>query len=208
MAGETLGQFIGAHALLLFAGLALIMLALTAIGWWAVGRWGGRWWSDGLQAWAALLKSKPAQQLVDRFPALRELRENRFVAGGYLGVHSIVGFIFILGALSVFAELADEISEDEAFARFDTALSLTLSQTLAPKALQAFHWITQLGDVRTLVVLGVTVAALLLIQKRWLLAASWSIALAGNGLLNRFLNMDCSSSRAGASPAGMLRDRW
>lgn len=173
--------------MLLFAGLALIMLWLTALGWLLVGRWGDRWWGAGMQAWTTLLASDFAQRCLTRFPALRKLRENRFVAGGYLGVHSLAGFLIVLATLSVFIELADEISEDEAFARFDTQLTLTLSQTLASEALRAFYWITQLGDVRTLTTLGLAVTTLLLLRKKWLLAASWSLALAGNGLLNRFL---------------------
>lgn len=181
------GQFIGSHAVLLFASLSLIMLCLTALAWWLVGRWGERWWSAGVRTWTMLLNRAPIQRLLARFPGLRKLRENRFVAGGYLGVHSVVGFLIIFATLSVFAELADEIAEDEAFTRFDTELTLTLSQTLTSPALQAFYWITQLGDVRTLTVLGLAVTALLLFRKRWLLAASWSITLAGNGLLIRLL---------------------
>jgi membrane-associated phospholipid phosphatase len=184
---DNLGQFIGSHAVLLFGTLALTMLWLTALAWWMVSRWGERWWSAGMQAWAALLQSEWIQRLLARFPALRKLRENRFVAGGYLGVHSVIGFLIVLVTLSIFAELADEIAEDEDFAHFDTELTLTLSQTLAPKTLQAFYWITQLGDVRTLVALGIAVTAFLLLRKRWLLAASWSLALAGNGLLVRLL---------------------
>lgn len=181
------GQFIGSHALLLFGSLALIMLCFTAFAWWAVGRWGERGWRAGLRAWVTLLKSEPAQRLLARFPALRQLRENRFVASGYLGIHTIVGFLVILATLSVFAELADEISEDEAFTRFDTELTRTLSQTLKPETLQYFYWITKLGDVRTLTALAVAVTVFLLIRKRWLLAASWSLTLAGNGLLIRLL---------------------
>jgi undecaprenyl-diphosphatase len=187
MNADSLGHFIGAHALLLFGGLALIMLLLTAIAWWAVGRWGERWWRAGMQAWTTLLQSEWVKQLLARFPGLRKLRENRFVAGGYLGVHGVIGFLIVLVTLSVFAELADEISEGEAFTSFDTELTLTLAQTLQPQALQAFYGITQLGNVHTLVALGIAVTALLLLRKRWLLAASWNLALAGNGLLNSFL---------------------
>lgn len=187
MNADGLGLFIGSHALLLFVGLALVMLWLTALGWWLVERWGERWWNTALQAWAGLLARGFAQRWLARFPALRKLRENRFVAGGYLGLHSLAGFLIVLATLRIFAELADEISEDEAFARFDTKLTLALSQTVSRETLHAFHWITQLGDVRTLVLVGSAVTALLLLRKQWLLAASWSLALAGNGLLNRFL---------------------
>jgi undecaprenyl-diphosphatase len=187
MNAENIGHFIGSHALLLFGGLALAMLCLTALAWWLVGRWGERWWNIGMRAWTLLLKSETLQQLLARFPALRKLRENRFVAGGYLGVHTVIGFLIISVALNIFAELADELAANGSFAHFDTELTLTLSQTLAPEALHVFYWITKLGDVPTLTALGLAVTVFLLLQKRWLLAASWSIALAGNGLLIRLL---------------------
>jgi hypothetical protein len=69
---DDLGQFIGSHALLLFSGLALIMLWLTALGWWLVDRWGERWWNTALRAWAGLLASGFAQRWLARFPALRK----------------------------------------------------------------------------------------------------------------------------------------
>ena len=37
---ENLGQFVGMHALLVFAALASIMLAITALAWCALARWG------------------------------------------------------------------------------------------------------------------------------------------------------------------------
>lgn len=187
MSTDNLGHFIGSHALLLFGSLALVMLALTALTWWVVGRWGARGWNAGMQAWTALLQSEFAQHVLARFPGLRKIREHRYVAGGYLGVHSIAGFLIVLATSFVFIELADEISEDEAIARFDIQLTLTLSQALTPETLQGFHWITRLGDVYTLALLGVAITVLLLSRKRWLLACGWSLALAGNGLLNRFL---------------------
>lgn len=184
---DNLGQFIGSHALLLFGGLALIMLGLTALLWWLVGRWGERLWRAGTQRWMALLESVFIKQLLDRFPSLRGLRENRFIAGGYLGVHSIVGFFLVLLTLGIFVELAEGIAPDESFGQFDRELTLTLAQTLTPTTLTGFYWVTQLGNMRTLVLLGVSITVLLLLHTRWLLACCWSIALAGNGLLIRLL---------------------
>lgn len=184
---DNLGQFIGSHALLLFGGLALIMLGLTALLWSLVGRWGERLWRAATQCWIALLEGAVSKRLLVRFPGLRTLRENRFIAGGYLGAHSVIGFFLILLVLSFFMELAENISADEGFGRFDRELTLTLAQTLAPTTLTGFYWITQLGNTRTLVLLGVSITVLLLLRRHWLLACCWSITLAGNGLLIRLL---------------------
>lgn len=181
---ENLGQFVGTHALLLFAVLASIMLAVTALAWHALARWGEGWWRGVVRGWLALLNSRPMRMLLQRYPVLHRLRENRFVVGGYVGVHSVVGFAIVVAALALFAELADEIDADADLVRFDAALATTLAQRAVPAALQAFHWVTRLGNTLTLVVLGCGVAALLALRRQWLAACGWSIALAGNGLLN------------------------
>lgn len=181
---EQLGQFVGTHALWLFAALAPIMLALAALAWCAVVRWGDGAWRGVRDGWMRLLGSRPARRLLARHPALRRLGENRFVVGGYIGVHSVVGFAIVVAALAIFAELADEIDTDEGLGRFDDALAATLARQMTPAALQGFHIATRLGDTATLTLLGVAVAALLLQRRRWLEACSWSIALAGNALLN------------------------
>jgi undecaprenyl-diphosphatase len=171
----------------MFGTLAIIMLVLTASLWWLIERWDDRWWEAVAARWRSVLKSPFIVRLLEKYPRLRSLRESRIVAGGYLGVHSVVGFMVIVAAMAVFAQLADEISEDESFARFDQQLTSTLTATATATTLRAFYLITHFGNPMPLTALCIAVAALLLYRKRWLLAASWTLALAGNGLLNRFL---------------------
>lgn len=187
MAAADLGQFIGSHALLLFGMFAVVMLGLTALLWSLVRHYGDRCWRVVARCWTKLLQSAAVARLLARVPGLRKLRENSFTAGGYLGIHGAAGFLVILLAVNAFAGLAEEIVRDGAFGRFDNELTSTLARTLPPAALRAFYWVTQLGNKHTLIVLGISIAALLLCARRWLLACSWSLALAGNGLLNQFL---------------------
>lgn len=86
-----------------------------------------------------------------------------------------------------FAELADELDISEEMGRFDTALTDALRVHVPLAVLQLFALVTRLGDTRTLTVLCIAVAALLLFRSRHRLALAWVLAIAGNGLLNVLL---------------------
>jgi undecaprenyl-diphosphatase len=98
-----------------------------------------------------------------------------------------IGFLLIVTCGFLFAELADEIGIGEELAQVDLSLSQAVQQYTAPSVMNFFSWITHLGDTVTLTVIGIVVAATLFIfRQRWL-ALGWSIAVAGNGLLNMSL---------------------
>lgn len=107
--------------------------------------------------------------------------------GLFLIVYLASGFGIVAVAASVFAEMAEAMDADESMGRFDETLAATLRQSLPPGAMRVFAAVTRLGDVATIVMLGVAVAALLLWQRRRWLALGWSLALAGNGVLNPLL---------------------
>lgn len=66
----------------------------------------------------------------------------------------------------------------------DQPLAQALARDTQALVLQAFAWITHLADTRTIVVLGILVAGVLLWRRRWAWCAAWVAALAGNGVLN------------------------
>lgn len=101
--------------------------------------------------------------------------------------HLGLGFCVVLGTLSAFLALADEIGVDEDLGRFDEALAAELAIRLQASTLRLFAVVTHLGDFWTLTALCILVALVLLWRREWRLAAAWVIALAGGGLLNRAL---------------------
>lgn len=95
----------------------------------------------------------------------------------------VAGFALLLGAASVFAEIAEHLIDGTGMARFDEALSLALRAHTAPLTLQVFRALTRLGDAVVLVPLTAAVALLLWWRGRAALALAWLLALGGNALL-------------------------
>ena len=147
-------QWLGTHALPLFFVALAAVLALTAAGWWALQRY-----------------ARPHPQ--GRLPP----------ALGLL-LRLLIGFALVVAGAAGFAELADELLEEEAMGRADQALTDALRASVPRVALQGFALVTRLGDVAVLTVLCVLVAAVLVWRGRRWLALGWVVAVGGNGLLN------------------------
>jgi membrane-associated phospholipid phosphatase len=184
---EQIATFIGGHAVLLFGCGLTLMLAITAALWWAVKRYGEKLWQCAANYWLRLVETPLFGALRRRVPVRVASWLHPLRPGGYLGLHAAIGFPVVLLAVLMFAGLADEIAAGEDLDLFDQALTAALQQALAADALQFFWIITHLGDVITLTVLGAAICLLLLLRGHWLLAAGWSLALAGNGILNKAL---------------------
>jgi len=69
----------------------------------------------------------------------------------------------------------------------ERALTAALRQHVSLTALRSFALVTRLGDTSTLTVLGIVVAALLLIASQRRLAVLWVLAVGGNSVLNVLL---------------------
>lgn len=151
----ALAQHVGSHALAWFVGALLLLMLGTALGWWLLQR---------------------------TAPRLRPLAH--WPPAVLLALCLAVGLVVIGTAAMVFVELAEAMDTEETLGRIDEALTESLRRSVAPAVLQGFAAITRLGDVATLVGLGVVVGLLLLAARRFVLALGWGTALGGNGLLN------------------------
>jgi len=99
----------------------------------------------------------------------------------------LLGFAIMVGAGTVFAEMAEALDVRDAIGRFDLALAEALRPQLSPATLRAFALLTHVGNVGTLTVLCIVVAGLLLWRRQRTLAYFWVLAVAGNGALNSVL---------------------
>src|SRR5690606_30521458 len=153
-AEAVIAQWLGAHALVVFAfGLGLVLVG-AAISWRVLARH-ARSGAPGVQP-----APMPAALLL------------------------AAGFAVLIGTASGFAEIAEDIGPGGDVARFDEAFTAALARNVAPATLDFFAVLTRLGDVATIAALGALVAAVLVIFGRQRLAFGWIVALAGNGALN------------------------
>lgn len=148
---------IGRHALVLFLLLLAIVTAASGASWWLLHR--------------AVL------------PRVRRRLSPPVFLVGLLAA----GLALLLAGGAAFAEIVEAIGAHERIGRADTRVSDAIAAHVAPGTLQAFAAITRLGDVSTLTGLAILVALVLLWQGRRWMALGWSLALAGNGLLNQGL---------------------
>jgi membrane-associated phospholipid phosphatase len=179
-------EFIARHAVSVLLLIAFVWLLITAAFWHVVHTYGTRLWTVAGRGWN-WWRSIPLVQRVLHIPIAGPLFTRTMTVVRYLGLHAIVGFAIAIGAVTAFAELADEIGLDESLARFDAELATALGRHLSYETLRVFSVITVLGNRDVLFVLAALVSVGLLLWKRWVLAAAWMVATAAGGLMNLML---------------------
>ena len=150
----TLVRTLGSYPLALFFTLLPVLLLGAGLLWWA-----GR-----------------------RYTVPRET--SRLPPGRYLLIRLAAGFAILVGAAAGFAEIAIELADGRRVGQLDQIFSDAVRQSSSDLTRQVFGGLTHFGDTVTLTALGVGVALLLLARGRRWLALGWSLALAGNAVLN------------------------
>jgi hypothetical protein len=155
-----IAALLGRHAAGLFVALLLLLLAGTT----------------GL--WLLLERLRPC---LPRFEQMRP--------AVYFGIWGGGGLALIAGAGAVFAEMAEAMDAKEEIGALDDAFTGALRESIGTGWLLFFKSLTHLADPMTLVALGVVITLLLLWRGHTMLAAGWSLALAGNGLLEQRIQL-------------------
>ena len=184
---DEAASFIAKHVLGVFLGLSLVALGMATLLWHLVRRLRTPLWRHSTRLWYHVAHSEPALVATQRFPLLRKLRNLAGLSESYLLLDLVAGFVLVLGTLSVFFEIADEVGLDEELGQFDQRLASELASSLSDSILRAFALVTRLGDASTQYILGIAVALILLWRHQRWLALIWIAAVGGNGLLNRAL---------------------
>lgn len=196
-----LAILVATHPLAAFLALCVLLLILAAGAWTLVLRLRRPLWHWSARAWERLGASPAARHLGWLSPP--STRAVRFLA-----LDLFAGFAMVLAALSVFLAVADETGLDEDLGRFDDRLAGELRVRAQPQTLRLFAALTRLGDVATVTVLCIVVAAVLLWRERRGLAACWIAAVAGNGLLNRALKALFERSRPLHEHGWLVEQGW
>jgi len=155
----------GKHGLALFGLLLVLLLVAVMLLWRAHWRWG-------------------VPKETSRLPP-----------AAFLLLRIAIGFALIVGGAAVFAELAEGLGANRSMGFVDTALGAALRASVPLPALQAFAFVTQLGNPPAVIVVCTLVAAGLLWRGRRWLALAWIVAVAGNGLLNATLKVVFARAR-------------
>jgi undecaprenyl-diphosphatase len=183
---HDIADLIARHAVvtLLIATTALLFAMVAT--WQLMTRYMPRAWPFIVDAWNAFRRSSVAARL-RRVHLIGPSLTGALTAARYLGIYAVLAFIVAASAGVAFLALADEIGVDEDLGEFDVVLSDAFRTHLTPGTLQAFAWITRLGDSGVLIVIGAVVAAVLLVLRERLLALAWLVATVSGGALVRVL---------------------
>lgn len=171
-------EFAGEHAFSLFLAALFALLLATALIW----------------------------RLAQRYAMPSE--RSRLPPAAFLALHLSIGFAVIVGAGAVFAEIADELGAEEELGELDEAFTAALSKSVSMRTAQAFAALTHLGDTITLTVLCIAVAVTLIVRGgRWL-ALAWTLAVAGNAVLNTTLKLIFQRARPIHDAALVAAEGW
>ena len=170
-------ETLGAHALQLYGATLLVLLAGATAGWWLTRRY---------------TVPTPTSHLPP---------------GAYLLIRLALGFAVVVAGAVIFAEAAEVLGSSADARRageLDQVFSDAVRRGISPTTYRFFSKVTHLADTATMSVLGITVTlALLWLRRRWL-AVAFSIAIAGNALLNITLKAIFARSRPLHDPAEAL----
>lgn len=100
-----------------------------------------------------------------------------------MGLHLTLGLLVAAGGLWLFGELAENLTSNDPLVRFDETVATTLHRQATPAFTTVFLLITSLGTLEALGTLGLLVAVIYSLRRRWLYVGMWIAALAGGEAL-------------------------
>src|SRR5690348_2761087 len=144
---------------------------------------------------------------LDAADTVHPSRVARFVAArldpkAYLGLHVTIGLAVAALALWVFGAVLEEVLDNATVVRLDVATMAWMANHTTPLGLRVFSFITRLGDVPVIPVIGLCGALVLWHQRHRLVLVCWLSAFVGGVAVNRLLKL--LVHRAGPVGYGML----
>lgn len=131
-----------------------------------------------------IIATRAVQRFKAHYPKLARFFAARFERGEYLGLHLTVGFFFVLAGLVAFATITQNVVEQASITQTDMTVYEWLHAHATLPGYGGWSVISALGSGLALSVLGVGVALLLLLRRRWVVLGGWAAAILGSGLLD------------------------
>jgi len=145
-------------------------------------------------------------RLLQRHGVQRET--SRFTPLTWLLGQLALGFVLIVSAAALFAEIAENLGNGRKLGALDLLFSDTVRATAPLGALKVFAVLTHLGDTATLTGLCIVGAGVLLRLRQRALCIGWIVAFAGNALLNRLLKSLFQRTRPVHDNVLAMADGW
>jgi membrane protein DedA with SNARE-associated domain len=169
------------------ASLLLLGLVVVALVFYFSYRWVAGHRAQLMAYGHAALSYPPVAQLRERYDRQLSWLLRRLMPGEYLGLHLTLGLATAAGCMWLLGELVEDVFTDDPLVRFDQAIATILHNLATPTLTALFLIITALGSVEIIGLVGVIVAVILGVRRRWLSLGTWLAALAGGAVLNQLL---------------------
>jgi len=158
---------------------------------------GARWLKPNLRRVAnrievlrsRFIASPVISRLRQHYPTVRRFLAARFERGEYLGLHLTVGLLVCIAGLWFFAALAEDIVHQDPITQLDTRVYDFLHSHGTVFGYGFWSVVSSFGAGLTLTVLGVGVALLLGLRRRWVVLGGWAAAVIGGGVLDGVLKL-------------------
>jgi membrane-associated phospholipid phosphatase len=169
-----------------------LLIVVFALGLGVGLLFGWRWLQSNV-AWVAtrvgrlrerLIAAPPVRKLREKYPVVRRFLAARFARGEYLGLHLTIGFFVTLVGLVVFSIITHDVIRQRSITQLDARLTDFLHSHGTLFGYGFWAVISSLGAGLTLTILGVGVALLLALRRRWVVLGGWAAAVLGSGLLD------------------------
>ena len=135
------------------------------------------------------IASPPIRRLREHYPTVRRFLAARFARGEYLGLHLTVGLLTCAAGLYFFAAIAEDVVTQAPIVRLDNRVYDFLHSHGTIFGYGFWSVISSFGAGLTLTVLGLGVAVLLGLRRRWVVLGGWAAALIGGGVLDGVLKL-------------------
>lgn len=174
----------GAMIVLLGALLVVVILA---------GRWVANHAADIVRRLGQVVNRIAASSYVrrvrTRFPRAWSFVVGRFAATEYLGLHLTIGLGLSLGALWLFAGIAEDIIHHDPLTQFDLTVADAFYRHTSPTGVAIAKGVSFLGSPVFIAAWGLILTGILLVRRQYPLLVGWVAALAGGSLLDVALKL-------------------
>jgi membrane protein DedA with SNARE-associated domain/membrane-associated phospholipid phosphatase len=178
---DLVERWVGRTSLLLLVLLAVALVFYVAYRWVASHR-------VNLVEYAnAALSYPPVASLRSRYARQLLWLRRRLTPGQYLGLHLTLGLLAAAGCLWLFGGIAEDIVNSDPLVSFDLAVANTLHDLATPALTTFFVFVTALGSLETIALVGLVGAVVFGIRRQWLHLTTWLVAVAGSAGLNQLL---------------------
>ncbi|MEP7000957.1 MAG: VTT domain-containing protein [bacterium] len=179
----SFGRGLGRGALVVTAGLGVIVTVAVAGGW-LVEESDAAWRAEGT-VWHRILMSAPLRWLAGHSPAARAFLFRRFTPGDYLGLNLTIGLGLSFVALVIFSAITNSVLAQGAVPEFDLFLAAAMHETATASSMSFWAAVSRFGNLALVAVPGFSLALWLLYRRKtWLPFIGLCASLVGSTLLD------------------------